>query len=151
MMAIVGRVAALMHKFSKQAGKISVDTFKRAWMIVDWHMHEFKRIFSPQMQGGVPQVQGNAQTLEEYLHRAYRCRGHQVAPKNNVLHDGPIRPGQHFEAFRYEPILSTGFWQAAGVLGFVSARWESARVCNAAMVMQKAVRVLSGIAILLAQ
>lgn len=42
---IAGRVAALLHVFSKQEGKISVDSLNRAIAIVEWHLHEFKRIF----------------------------------------------------------------------------------------------------------
>lgn len=95
-MEIVGRVAALLHWFSKQEGTISVDTLERALAIVEWHLHEFKRIFSPQC--AVPQVQVDAQVLERYLHSHYWCNGFSVAPKNDVLKNGPIRPSQRFEA-----------------------------------------------------
>lgn len=95
-MEIVGRVAGLLHWFSKQEGKISVDTLERALVIVEWHLHEFKRIFSPQC--AVPEVQVDAQVLERYLFSHYWCNGFPVAPKNDVLKNGPVRPSQRFEA-----------------------------------------------------
>ena len=95
-MEIVGRVAALLHWFSKQEGKISIDTLERALEIVRWHLHEFKRIFSPQC--AVPQVQLDMQALEHYLELNYWSKGFAVAPKNDVLKNGPVRPSQRFEA-----------------------------------------------------
>lgn len=94
-MEIVGRIAALFHKFSKQEGQISLDTFKRAFSLIDWHLHEFKRIFAPQHV--VPQAQVDAQSLADYIGRAYvpKCWTH--APKNEVLRNGPIRTSQRFE------------------------------------------------------
>jgi len=81
-MEIVGRMAGLFHCFSKQEGKISVDTLERALAIVKWHMDEFKRIFSPQCS--VPEVQVNAQALERYLQSQYASINFTVAPKNDV-------------------------------------------------------------------
>ncbi len=95
-MEIVGRVAALFHLFSKQEGRISVDTLERALTIVEWHLHEFKRIFSPQYT--VPQIQVDAQALERYLLSHYWRRGFSIAPKNDVLNNGPLRPSRRFEA-----------------------------------------------------
>lgn len=94
-MEITGRVAALFHKFSAQEGKISVDTFKRAFAIVEWHLHEFKRIFSPQC--AVSQIQIDAYALGDYLGRTYAAVGWSIAAKNDVLRNGPIRPKQRFE------------------------------------------------------
>ena len=93
---ITGRIAALLHVFSRQEGKISVDSLNRANAIVEWHLHEFKRIFSP--QSVVSQIQTDAQTLENYLHSQYRCRGFTAAPKNAVLRNGPLRPRQRLDA-----------------------------------------------------
>lgn len=92
----VARVAALFHWFSEQAGTLSVDTLERSLRIVKWHLYEFKRIFSPQCI--VPKAQLDAETLERYLHAHYWCRGFTVAPKNSVLHDGPLRPVQRLDA-----------------------------------------------------
>lgn len=94
-MEITGRVAALFHKFSGQEGKISIDTFRRACQIVNWHLHEFKRIFSPQRV--VPQVQIDAQALRDYIDRAYASQGWNWAKKNEVLRNGPIRNARRFD------------------------------------------------------
>ncbi|MFV8604485.1 YfjI family protein [Ralstonia pseudosolanacearum] len=93
-MEIAGRIAALLHKFSAQEGTISVDTFKRAFAIVDWHLHEFKRIFSPQQV--VSQLQLNAQALKDYIERAYASKGWTWVKKNEVLRNGPIRNARRF-------------------------------------------------------
>jgi len=94
-MEIVGRIAALFHKFSRQEGKISVDTLIRAGRVVEWHLHEFKRVFSS-AQYAVPQGVLDAETLEDYLHRVYWIRGMTAAPKNDVLRSGPVRPVNKF-------------------------------------------------------
>lgn len=93
---IVGRVAAIQHWFSKQEGKISIDTLNRAWAIVEWHLHEFKRIFSPTQV--VPQEWVDAQTLEDHLHKRYWCRGFRFVKKNEVLKAGPLRPRSRLDA-----------------------------------------------------
>lgn len=93
---ITGRIAALLHVFSKQEGKISVDTLNRAVEIVGWHQHEFKRIFSP--PPAIPQELADAQQLEHYLHTHYWCRSQTFAQKNLVLRNGPVRPSSHLEA-----------------------------------------------------
>jgi hypothetical protein len=92
---IAARVAALLHIFSKQEGKISVDTLNRAVAIVDWHLHEFKRIFSPP---SIPLEQRDAQVLEQYLFMNYWCRNFHFAQKNLVLRNGPVRPASRLDA-----------------------------------------------------
>lgn len=97
MVEITGRVAAILHVFSKQEGKkISVDTLNRAVAIIGWHLQEFKRIFSPQCV--MPQAEVDAQKLEGYLHSQYWKRGFQAAAKNEVLHNGPVRPVSRLDA-----------------------------------------------------
>lgn len=95
-MEIAGRVAALLHIFSEQEGKISDATLERAVRIVEWHADEFKRIFNP--EGGVPQELADAQVLEKYLHNQYWCMGLRFAQKNLVLKNGPIRPVSRLDA-----------------------------------------------------
>ncbi|MEJ0003520.1 MAG: YfjI family protein [Pararobbsia sp.] len=92
---IAARVAALLHVFSKQEGRISVDTLNRAITIVEWHLHEFKRIFSPPT---IPQEHADAQVLEHYLFVNYWCRNFTFAQKNLVLRNGPIRPASRLDA-----------------------------------------------------
>jgi hypothetical protein len=89
-MEIAGRIAALMHHFTGQEGKISVDTLERALHIFGWHLGEFKRVFSP--HGRVPQEVLDTQTLWEYLQSRFFNFGHLVVPKNIVLKNGPLRP-----------------------------------------------------------
>jgi len=95
-MEVVGRIAALFHVFSKQEGKISVDTLNRAVVIVDWHLHEFKRLFSPEFS--IPQEQADAQVLEEYFQTKLWNRNYHFTLKNAVLKNGPIRPASRFNA-----------------------------------------------------
>lgn len=92
---LAGRIAALLHVFSKQEGKISVESLNRAVEIIDWHLHEFKRIFSPP---SVPQEQRDAQVLEHYLHANYWCRNFTFVQKNLVLRNGPVRPAARLDA-----------------------------------------------------
>ncbi|CAJ6978870.1 Uncharacterised protein [Burkholderia pseudomallei] len=93
---IVGRVSALLHWFSGQEGKISVDTLNRALTLVEWHVHEFKRIFSPECT--VPQAAIDAQLVEQYLQSRYWFNGLPAAPKNEVLRNGPVRPRHRLDA-----------------------------------------------------
>jgi len=95
-MEIVGRIAAILHGFSKRDGEISVDTLERAVQIVEWHLGEYKRIFSP--NGGVPQEQVDAQSLESYLKCRYWDKNYPIAPRNEVLRNGPVRPEGRFSA-----------------------------------------------------
>lgn len=95
-MEIAGRIAALFHVFSKQEGKISVDTLNRAVSIVDWHLHEFKRLFSPEL--AIPQEQADAQVLESFLYTRFWCQNFNYVLKNVVLKNGPIRPASRLNA-----------------------------------------------------
>lgn len=94
-MEIAGRVAAILHHINQEEGKISVDTLNRALHIVEWHLYEFKRLFSPQFRA--PQDEIDALALENYLHTHYFSRGVQTAPRNAVLHSGPVRPVSRFQ------------------------------------------------------
>ncbi len=96
MLENVARVAALLHVFSHQEGPISVESFERAMTIVNWHIDEFKRLFSS--QAVVPQHVADAQAVEDYLYSHYWCASQQVVPKNEVLRNGPVRPSSRFEA-----------------------------------------------------
>jgi hypothetical protein len=93
---IISRVAVLLHVFSKQEGKISVDTLNRAVTIVEWHIHEFKRLFSPNF--AIPQEQADAQVLEHYLLTHYWRRNYKFAQRNLVLRNGPVRPASRLDA-----------------------------------------------------
>jgi len=109
---IAGRVAALLHVFSKQEGKISVDTLNRAVAIVEWHLHEFKRLFSPEI--AIPQEHADAQVLEHYLFVNYWCRNFAFAQKNLVLRQGPIRPASRLDAALNCMIVAGRVWITTG-------------------------------------
>jgi hypothetical protein len=93
-MEMTGRIAALLHFFSKQQGQISVNALECAFAIIRWHIDEFKRLFGH--QPGVSQVQLDAKALVFYLHTHYYQSGNLTAPRNAVLRNGPIRPAARF-------------------------------------------------------
>lgn len=86
-MEIVSRVAALLHFFTKQKGRITLDTFNRAKTIVEWHLHEYKRLFSPQAM--TPTMSENMVAVERHLYFNYWKVGLINAGKNQVLRNGP--------------------------------------------------------------
>lgn len=98
-MEIAGRVAAQMHHFTKQEGKITVDTLQRAVRIMEWHLHEFKRIFSQQFE--IPRIQREMQVLIRYLHSNYWMHGSRKALRNDVLREGPYQQKK-----RFDPVLN---------------------------------------------
>jgi hypothetical protein len=91
---IAARIAALFHHFSEQQGKISVDTLQQAITVVNFHIGEFKRIFSPQYT--IPQVQLDFQSILHYLHRVCWMKGWIIIARNNVLRNGPVRDKARF-------------------------------------------------------
>lgn len=95
-MEIISRVAALLHHFSEQEGKITVDTLERAFGIVSWHLDEFKRLFSEQFV--IPQVQVDMQALAKHLHKHYWKGPGSFVARNDILHNGPVRLGPRFHA-----------------------------------------------------
>ncbi len=84
---MVARVAALIHFFTKQKGKITLDTLNRAVAIVDWHLHEFKRLFSPQITTFT--MSDNMIAVERFLYFNYWKVGLMNAGKNQLLRNGP--------------------------------------------------------------
>lgn len=90
-MEILGRLAAVMHYFNGEDGRISLDTLERAVTIMSWHVDEYKRLFSPQFT--LPKEQVDAQKLAEYL-RDNIWEGPQrntFVPKSYFLHHGPAQ------------------------------------------------------------
>ncbi|MDR5855984.1 YfjI family protein [Caballeronia sp. LZ062] len=86
-MEIVSRVAALLHFFTRQKGRITLDTFNRAKAIVEWHLHEYKRLFSPQAM--TPTMLENMVAVEKHLYFNYWKVGLLNVGKNQVLRNGP--------------------------------------------------------------
>lgn len=84
---MIARVAALLHFFTKQEGKITVNTLQQAKAIVNWHVHEFKRLFSPQI--ATLNMQASIMDIERFLFLNYWKEGVSYAGKNQVLRNGP--------------------------------------------------------------
>jgi hypothetical protein len=89
LMEHVARVAAILHVFSRQEGKITVDTVERAFSIVSWHAEEFRLLFSPSLE--VPQAVSDADKIAYYLYRQVRGLGYWSVPRNIVHRYGPVR------------------------------------------------------------
>ena len=89
LMEHVARVAAILHVFTSQEGKITVDTIERAFSIVSWHAEEFRLLFSPSLE--VPQAVMDADKVADYLLRQVRCLGYWSVPRNTVHRYGPVR------------------------------------------------------------
>lgn len=107
---ITARIAAILHHFGRQQGKMSRDTLKRAMDLMDFYINEFLRLFSPEFE--VPHVHSDALVLEQYLHRVcwmnqisqighndvYRCISKSLRDKSRfqaavqlLLHQGKIK------------------------------------------------------------
>ena len=93
---ITTRIAAILHHFGRQQGKMSRDTLKRAMDLMDFYINEFMRMFSPRHE--VPQVQNDAQALENYLLRTCWMRGYEMTARNDVFRNGPIREKSRYES-----------------------------------------------------
>ena len=88
---ILGRLAAAMHYFNGDGGKVTLDTLERAFTIIRWHVAETKRLFSPQFIA--PQDMVDAQAVVHYL-RTCAWLGPEsdtIIPKNHLLRNGPVR------------------------------------------------------------
>ncbi|ONX72910.1 hypothetical protein A8F17_04925 [Burkholderia cenocepacia] len=84
---MLARVAAILHYFTKQQGKITKATLNYAVAIVNWHLHEYKRLFSPQFSAF--SMQQSMTELERFLFLNYWKAGLQCVAKNHVLRNGP--------------------------------------------------------------
>ncbi|MDO9420323.1 MAG: YfjI family protein [Herminiimonas sp.] len=90
------RVAGLLHVFSKQEGRISVDTLVRAVDIMGWHLDAFKRVFS--LEYATPQEHIDAEKLEQFFYNQCWCMGIAIILRNDVLRNGPVRPAWRLNA-----------------------------------------------------
>ncbi|MBU9169564.1 YfjI family protein [Burkholderia gladioli] len=84
---MLARVAAILHYFTKQQGKIALTTLNSAVAIVNWHLHEYKRLFSPQFSAF--SMQQSMTGLERFLFINYWKQGLRCIGKNHVLRNGP--------------------------------------------------------------
>lgn len=90
-MEILARLAAAMHYFGGEGGKITLDTLNRAFTVVRWHVDEYKVLFSPQFT--LAQDQVDAQAIIRYLRGNVWCGSNSdtMYPKNMLLNRGPVR------------------------------------------------------------
>jgi hypothetical protein len=90
-MEIVARLAAAMHYFNNEGGKITYDTLQRAFALVHWHIEEFKRLFSPQyvMSQDMIDTQDVLKCLRNRIWKGYGSNS--FVPKNILLRHGPVR------------------------------------------------------------
>ena len=102
-MEMVARLAAILHCFTAQEGKISVDTLQRAVALVNWHLIEFHRIFCPP-----PKIHQDVHKLLCYLQSNYLNYGVTSALRNELLRNGPVRPRENFEPALHQ-LLATGY------------------------------------------
>lgn len=91
---ITARIAALLHHFGRQQGKMSRDTLKRAMDLMDFYLNEFLRLFSPQFE--VPHVHSDAMALEQYLHRVCWAHGVTLIGRNDVYRCCHMRDKSRF-------------------------------------------------------
>lgn len=90
-MEILARLAAVMHYFAGEAGKVTLDTLERALAIVSWHVNEYKRLFS--IEFAMPQERADAQAVATYLrtHVWHGIGSDSFVAKNHLLRYGPVR------------------------------------------------------------
>lgn len=97
-MEILARLAAAMHYFAGESGQISLDTLERAFEIIQWHVEEYKHLFSP--EAAAPQDLVDARAIAHYLKS--RVWGgmfsNTYVPKNHVLRNGPVRDRSRLNA-----------------------------------------------------
>lgn len=91
---IAARLAGVFHLFSGQTGKISNDTMQRAIKLVEYHILEFKKLFSSEYQ--IPEWEVGAEQLKRYLHRVYFSQGLSFVERNHIYRYGPIRDRGRF-------------------------------------------------------
>jgi len=89
LMEHVARVAAILHVFSCQSDRITVDTLERAYSIVCWHAEEFRLMFSPTLE--VPQAIVDAHKIERYLRQTVWMGGFTLILRNLLHRFGPVR------------------------------------------------------------
>lgn len=86
---IAVRIAAILHHYSEQTGKISRDSLDRAAAIVGFHIDEFKRVMSE--PSAYESANDDAQKLWNYLFGKHFAYQNLSVPKNILLQYGPIR------------------------------------------------------------
>jgi hypothetical protein len=86
---ITARVAAILHAFKGLEGEISLETFNRAWMIVQWHANEFKRLFF--VETTEQKFTSDLNAFTQYLHHRIFLEGYGHVLKTAVQARRPRR------------------------------------------------------------
>jgi hypothetical protein len=80
---ITARLAASMHYFAGETGKITLDTLQRAYRIVQWHCEEYKLLFSPLFK--IPQDQIDAEAVINWaVKKGYGKIGDTIVQKRKL-------------------------------------------------------------------
>ena len=120
-MDMVGRIACLLHYFEADLSdtdatsvtppdkKISAETLGRASAIAEWHLHEYKALFSASTYHRQPE-ELDADQVYAYLYRTCFMRNRLEIPKNLVRQYGGVRGGRFDAALGY--LLA---WNAVGL------------------------------------
>lgn len=104
-MEITSRVAALLHIYGGAGDQISVDSLEQAGLIVEWHCHEFKRLFSPACQPS--QADEDARLLGDFLSQYRAQGGSHMLLRRDLRLIGPVGISRRFdEALRV--LISAG-------------------------------------------
>lgn len=108
---IAARIAALLHVFSKQEGPISAESLTRSVDIINWHLCEFRRIFSSVT---IPQELRDVEALERYLFKEHWRHNFNFVRKNYVLRNGPIRRVSRLDAALERLVDMNAVWLSTG-------------------------------------
>ena len=87
-MEVTSRAAALLHIYGGGGDQISVDSLERAYCIVQWHCHEFKRLFSPSCQPS--QAEEDAQVLGAFFRQHRYQGGAHMLPQKDLHLSTPV-------------------------------------------------------------
>lgn len=107
-MDIVGRISAILHYFENMPSKISRDTLCRAADIAEWHLHEYKQVFSLENQRSPEQIDADA--VYGYLYHRYFVHKIMTVSKNFVRQRCGVRGERYYRAL--DELMS---WSAIGI------------------------------------
>ena len=109
-MEIIARLAAAMHYFNGEAGKITYDTLERAFTLVRWHIDEFKYLFSSQsvMSQDLVDTREVLKCLRNRIWKGYGSNS--FVPKNLLLRNGPVRNRDRLNVALDNLVAQSAIW-----------------------------------------
>lgn len=109
-MEIIARLAAAMHYFNGEGGKITYDTLERAFILVRWHIDEFKCLFSSQSVMSQDLVDTH-EVLKWLRNRIWKGYGsNSFVPKNFLLRNGPVRNRDRLNVALDNLVAESAIW-----------------------------------------